>query len=144
MGLASAAGEISVGAAGASGAGEAGGFTVSAAVRVTPPDAAEMVAPVAAVTGVVVTVKLALLAPAGTVTLDGTAVAAELSESVTTAPPLGATALRDTRPVEDAPPATLVGLRLSAESVGAGSGGGADGPTVIAANWNTPLRPADS
>ena len=137
-GVASAAGEISVGAAGVAGGGEVEGFTVSAAVRVTPPKTAETVAEVEAVTEVVVTVKLALLAPAGTVTLAGTAVAAELSDSDTTAPPLGAGALKATVPVEALPPVTLVGLRLKAESVGpvggGGGGGGGGGPTVIAAN----------
>ena len=105
------------------------------AVRVTPPNTAETVAEVEAVTGVVVTVKLALLAPAGTVTLAGTAVAPELSDSDTTAPPLGAAALKLTLPVEALPPVTLVGLRLKAESVGpVGGGGDTAGPTVIAAN----------
>ncbi|MBI2219172.1 MAG: hypothetical protein HYU51_17970 [Candidatus Rokubacteria bacterium] len=55
--VAFAAGEISAGAAGAGGA---AGFTVSAAVRVTPAKTAEIVAEVEAVTEVVVTVKLAV------------------------------------------------------------------------------------
>jgi len=71
-----------------------GGFTASVAVLVTPARTAEMVAAVGAVTEVVVTVKFALVAPAGTVTLAGTAVAPELSESDTTAPPLGAAPVR--------------------------------------------------
>ena len=131
-GVASAVGEISVGAVGV--VDDVGGFTVSAAVRVTPPKTAETVAEVEAVTAVVVTVKLTLLAPAGTVTLAGTAVAPELSESDTTAPPLGAAPLKVTVPVEALPPVTLVGLRLKAESVDPVGGGGGDGPTVIAAN----------
>ena len=114
-GVASAAGETKVGAAGVGGA---EGFTVSAAVRVTPAKTAEMVAEVEAVTEVVVTVKLALVAPASTVTLAGTFAAVELSESVTTAPPAGAAALKVTVPVEEFPPTTLVGLRDSAEIVG--------------------------
>ena len=66
--------------------------------------------------------------------LAGTLVAPELSESDTTAPPLGAAPLKVTLPREEVPPVTLVGLRLNAESVGLGGGGGADGPTVSAAN----------
>ena len=114
-GVASAAGETKVGAAGVGGA---EGFTVSAAVRVTPAKTAEMVAEVEVVTELVVTVKLALVAPASTVTLAGTVAAVELSESVTTAPPAGAAALKVTVPVEEFPPTTLVGLRDSAEIVG--------------------------
>ena len=128
-GVALAAGEINVGAAGV----DEGGLTVSAAVRVTPPNTAETVADVAAVTEVVVTVKLALVAPAGTVTLAGTAVALELSDSDTNAPPLGAAPVRVTVPVEELPPVTLVGLRLTADRVAPPDGGGL---TVIDVDWN--------
>ena len=69
-------------------------------------------------TEVVVTVKLALLTPASTVTLAGKVAAAELSENITTAPPVSAAALKVTVPVEELPPTTLVGLRDSAEIVG--------------------------
>lgn len=64
------------------------------------------------------TVKVALVCPACTVTLDGT-VATEvlLLESVTVAPPDGAAAVSVTVPVELLPPLTLVGFRLSEESV---------------------------
>ena len=73
---------------------------------------------VEAVTGLVATVKFALVAPAGTVTLAGTmATAVLLLESATAAPPAGAAALRVTVPVEGAPPVTLVGLRLTEERV---------------------------
>ena len=101
------AGTRSVGAAGAV---DAGGFTVSVAVRVTPAKTAESVAEIDAVTVLVVTVKLALVAPAGTVTLAGTVTALELSESATTAPPLGAAEAKVTVPVEELPPVTVVGL----------------------------------
>jgi hypothetical protein len=87
-----------------------------------------------AVTALVATLKLALLAPAGTVTLAGTLAAPELSESETAAPPLGAALLNVTLPVEAVPPVTLVGLRLNPESVGPGGGGDGAGPTVIDAN----------
>ncbi len=110
------AGEASVGAAGA---GEEG-FTVSAAVRVTPPKIAEIVDVVAVVTDVVVTVKFALVAPAATVTLAGTLVAVEFSDSDTTAPPLGAAPLKVTAPCEEVPPVTLDGLTPIAVSVAPG------------------------
>lgn len=69
-------------------------------------------------TRLVLTVKFALVFPADTVTLDGT-VATEvlLLESVTTAPPEGAAAVRVTVPVELFPPLTLVGLRVNEERV---------------------------
>jgi hypothetical protein len=62
----------------------------------------------------VVTVKVALVAPAGTVTLAGT-VAADvlLLVSATTAPPVGAALLSATVPVEDIPPTTVVGFNAS-------------------------------
>ena len=70
------------------------------------------------------TVKFALVAPAGTVTLAGTVVAAEFSESDTAAPPAGAAALNVTVPVEELPPTTLVGLSETPESVGPVAPGG--------------------
>ena len=83
-----------------------------------------MVDEVDAATDVVVIVKVALVAPAGTVTLAGTVVVLELAESDTDAPPAGAAALNVTVPVEELPPATLVGLSESAESVATGGGAG--------------------
>jgi hypothetical protein len=93
-------------------------FTVRVVVRVTPPNAAEIVAVVVAVTVVVVTVKVLLVEPAGTVTLAGVDAADESADSETVAPPLGAAALRVTVPVEEPPPVTLVGLSDTAERVG--------------------------
>lgn len=62
-------------------------------------------------TAAVVTLKLALLAPAATVTLAGTLAAAVLLlESVTTAPPEGAAAVKLAVPVEALPPTTLLGF----------------------------------
>jgi len=54
--------------------------------------------------------------PAGMVTLAGT-VAAEalLLESATSAPPAGAATLSVTVPVEEVPPVTVVGLRVTEE-----------------------------
>jgi len=88
-----------------------------AAFRVTPPNEPEMVAAVWLETADVVTVNVLLTAPALTVTLAGTDAAAELSDSVTTAPPAGAGALSDTVPVDDVPPVTVVGLTVSAVRV---------------------------
>jgi len=71
----------------------------------------------------VFTVKVALLLPAGTVTLEGTLAAPLLLESVTCAPPAGAGPLNVTVPVEDCrPPTTLVGFNVSEETVGRGGG----------------------
>lgn len=76
---------------------------------------------VEAVTGLVNTVKLADVAPAGTVTLGGTvATAALLLESGTSAPPAGAGALKVTVPIEPVPPRTLVGSSVNDERLAAG------------------------
>jgi len=65
-------------------------------------------------TGLVVTVKVAVVAPAATVTLAGTcAAAALLLDRVTTAPPAGAAPLNLTVPVDEAPPSTEMGLRAT-------------------------------
>ena len=102
---------------------EAGGDTVNTALRVAPPNVPLTVADVEALTGVVLTVNVAVVAPAATVTLAGTVAAAVLLlESDTTAPPLGAAALKVTVPVEEAPPTTLVGLTVTAESADAAGG----------------------
>jgi len=98
-----------------------GGVTVSAADRVTPPDVAEIVTVCADVTAFVGNENPTVVAPAGTVTLAGTAAtAALLLDSATTAPPAGAAALSVTVPVDALPPVTLVGWRLSSVSDGAG------------------------
>ena len=96
-----------------------------------------MVTAVDAATALVLTVKVALVAPAATVTLEGTVAAAVLLlESATCAPPAGAAPLNVTVPVEDClPPITLVGLSVSDESV---AGGGAAGVTAIEAVRVTP------
>jgi hypothetical protein len=100
--------EVSVGAGGGT------GCTVSEAVRLTPPYAPEMVTAVDAATALVLTVNVALVAPAATVTLAGTrATVVLLLESATCAPPVGAGRLNVTAPVDAFPPTTLVGFNAS-------------------------------
>ena len=70
-------------------------------------------------TALVFTGKVAVVAPAGTVTLAETVAATLLLERETTAPPLGAGPFSVTVPVgEEVPPVTLDGLRAIEESVG--------------------------
>src|SRR6202158_5694186 len=98
-----------------------------------------MVTVVDAVTAVVLTVKVAVVAPAGPATLEGTLAAPLLLESATCAPPAGAGPLSVTVPVEDCtPPITLVGFSVSEETVG--SGGGA---TVSVADLVAPPKAAE-
>src|SRR2546430_14111679 len=60
--------------------------------------------------------------PAGTVTLEGALAVALLLESVTCAPPAGASPLSVTVPVDDCvPPVTLVGFNLSEETATGGA-----------------------
>jgi hypothetical protein len=78
-------------------------------------------------TGLVLTGKFAVVAPAGTVTLEGTvATVGLLLESVTTAPPAGAGPLKLTMPVADVPPRTQLGETANEERV-AGE--------VVVADW---------
>jgi hypothetical protein len=71
-----------------------------------------MVTDVLEATGLVVAVKVAVVAPAGTVTVAGTWAAAVLLEvNVTAAPPVGAGPLSVTVPVEGLPLTTEVGFR---------------------------------
>ena len=82
-------------------------------------------AEVARRTADVLTVNVALVAPAGTVTLEGMLAAPLSLARVIRAPPAGAGPLKVTVPVEDcAPPTTLVGFRVSEESVGSGAAAG--------------------
>jgi hypothetical protein len=83
------------------------------------------------VTELVVTVKLAVFVFAATVTLDGTCAAnVLLLESVTTAPPTGASPLSVTVPVAVAPAGTELGFRLTELRTG--------GVTVKLAFWVAP------
>src|SRR5439155_13086108 len=99
-----------------------------------------MVTGVDAVTALVLTVNVALLAPETTVTLAGTvAVDVLLLERETAAPPVGAGPLSVTVPVEVcAPPVTLVGFSVSEERVGR-----ACGSTVREAVLATPAYDAE-
>jgi hypothetical protein len=113
-------------------------------VREFEPSVALKVTEAVVVTAVVAIVKLAVVAPPGTVTLDGDEAAVELSDKETTRPPPGAAALNVTVPVDVLPPTTVVGLIDRAVSVtvgGGGGGGGApDGLTVSVADRVTPLK----
>lgn len=81
--------------------------------------------------------KVALLAPAGTVTLKGRLAARLLLESAMVAPPAGAALVRVTLPVEDCrPPTTLEGLSVNEARA---SGGRGTGVTVSAADLVTPV-----
>ena len=91
---------------------------MSEAVLVTPAYDAEMVTGVDAVTALVLTVNVALLAPAATVTLAGTVAVDVLLERETAAPPVSAGPLSVTVPVDADPPVTLVGFSAIEESVG--------------------------
>jgi hypothetical protein len=70
-----------------------------------------MVTEVAVATAVVLTVKLAVVAPAATATLAATVAAALSLDSATAAPPAGAGPFKVTVPVEDEPPVKLAGFR---------------------------------
>src|SRR5207245_2394007 len=99
-----------------------------------------MVTVVEAATALVLTVNAALVAPAGTVTLEGTlATVVLLLESVIVAPPVGAAPLNVTVPVEEFPPVTLVGFNETEERV---AGGGDAGVTVSEADLLAPLKAA--
>jgi hypothetical protein len=73
-------------------------------------------------TVLVVAVKVAVVAPAATVTDAGTWAAAVLLEvKLTTAPPVGAGLFKVKVPVEDTPPSTEVGFTLTPVRAAAGA-----------------------
>ena len=112
--MAPLAGASCVGATGVppdGGGGEPPPVTVNAAAHEVL-SRAKTFACVVDVTDVVVTVKLALIAPSGTMTVAGTT-AGLIDDSCTVAPPLGAGALIPTVAVADAPLATVVGSTAS-------------------------------
>ena len=87
-----------------------------------------------AVTTRVETVNVAVLDPAGTVTVAGT-VTGSPPDNDTTAPPAGAALLRVAVPLTESPPTTLVPLRVIDESAGAPM-------TVSADDWLLPASDA--
>jgi hypothetical protein len=93
------------------------GVTVMVEDLLMPPAVAPIVDDWLLLTLLVETVKVALVAPAGTVALAGTVAAAVLLlDNDTTKPPEGAAELRVTVPVAELPPITVVGLRPSEDS----------------------------
>ena len=90
-----------------------------------------MVAEVLLATGLVVTVNVAVVAFAATVTVAGTVAAGLLLVRATTAPPAGAAELKVTVPVEEVPPVTLLGFKASEARVRA--------VTARVAVWLVPL-----
>ena len=89
-----------------------GALIVSVVVLLTP-YVPVIVAVVLTATGVVVMVKVAVRAPAATVTLVGTTAADVLLCRVTNAPPAGAAPFNVAVPAEEAPPVTVCGLLVS-------------------------------
>jgi len=79
---------------------------------------AEIVADAVLATAVVVTAKVAVVAPAATVTLTGTVAAALLLDRVTASPPVGAALPKVTVPVDEVPPVTEVGFSATEETTG--------------------------
>ncbi len=95
------------------------GVTVRIAWMVTPL-LAEIVTDRVEVTADVVIGNVAVVAPASTLTDAGTwATAVRLLDSVTTIPAAGAGPFRVTEPVDEFPPCTLVGSRISDANLGA-------------------------
>jgi hypothetical protein len=98
---------------------KAHGVTVKVALILVPL-VAEIVTELEEVTTAVVIENVAVVEPAGTVTLAGTvATEVRLLESVTTIPPAGAGPVNVTVPVDGLPPCTLLGLRVRDDIVGA-------------------------
>lgn len=87
-----------------------GALTVSAVVLVIPFAIPEIVAATSLGVGVVVTLNVAVVAAAATVTLGGTTADTLSLERATRKPPTGAAEVRVTVPVDGEPPATVVGL----------------------------------
>ena len=89
------------------------------AVALFPFTVAVIVAVTAALTAAVVTVNVADVCPAATVTVPGTIADELLDASATNKPPVGAGPLSVTVPVDDVPPATVVGFNTTDVVTGA-------------------------
>src|SRR2546427_9390053 len=100
-----------------------------------------MVTGVLAVTEKVVMVNVVLVAPAGTVTLNGTLVTSGLSvPSRTSASPAGAALVSVTVACEGLPPTTLAGLKVKeATATGGSPGGGTNASQVSAIRWDSKI-----
>jgi hypothetical protein len=94
-----------------------GAVTVRMAVALEP-YVAEMLAFTSAGTGTVAIENVAVVAPAATVTVEGTVAVALSLRSETIAPPAGAGLFKVTVPVEPRPPVTVDGLKLRDETAG--------------------------
>jgi hypothetical protein len=81
-----------------------GGTSESVVVTEFPRYVAVIVAVCVELTALVVTVKVADVAPAGMLTIAGTVAAVELEDRETTAPPAGAAAVKSTVPWMDCAP----------------------------------------
>ena len=107
------------------------GFIVSVAVRDCPLKDAVMVVVADEDTVVVLTVKLALVAPAGIVTLLGTVTDGALELDKLTVVGVEPAALIVTVPCEELPPATVVGLRVNDDNTAVFAGGGMTVTTAL-------------
>jgi len=94
------------------------GVTVKMPLADAPPYVAVIVAADVAGTADVVTVKVALVAPAATVTVAGVVAMGSLDDRLTTAPPVPAGPVSVTVPVEGVPPITEAGLRVTLRGTG--------------------------
>ena len=95
------------------------GLTVNVPFAGLPAMVAVKVTVVTDATGVVAAVNVAVVAPAATVTVEGTVVQALSEVSVTVDPPDGAGPFRVTVPVDDVPPVTVVGESVTDDGTGA-------------------------
>ena len=113
------------------------GLTVRVAVRMAPPPEPVIVTAVELTTALVVTAKVALVAPAPTVTLAGTVATPEFELArLTRSPALGAALVKVAVPVAEAPPVTVAGFRVIALRLT----GGGTGLTVSTAVRVTPPK----
>jgi hypothetical protein len=103
--------------------GGAAGLTVRGANADSVPALAKMVSPVDCVTVLVVTVKVAVVSPAGTVTLGGNEATGLLPDSVTAYPPAAAGLVNPIIPKLFEPPVTVFGNIPRLDSVPGGGTG---------------------